>query len=356
MRSRDPFTSWMAAYYTAQVYEFEGNIARALAYARRASELADDLRRPRAPRTPRQPARRARAARLAFRGGGRALPHGPADAAPRSPSTTLSAAIIRDNLGLLPDVHGRGRGGCRAVPRRRGDARGARAAASTSPRSTRISASGRSSRATSTTARRLGEKALALAAEYEHPTVERNTLMLLADAAMDAERRGGRRRAPRAAVGPLPGLPRHEGVHARLQRARGHQPEGVRRACDAFLIACTVPARRHGASRRRRTSWTAAACCGRATSTDDGLRPHRRASTGRSSGPSWSRSSSASTAARTRRSRWPPTSSPARSRSSGSALRGRASPRSSWQSGRTGSWERITPLTGRSRARHPDSR
>ena len=25
MRSRDPFTAWMAAYYTAQVYEFEDN-------------------------------------------------------------------------------------------------------------------------------------------------------------------------------------------------------------------------------------------------------------------------------------------------------------------------------------------
>ena len=40
IRSRDPFTSWMAAYYTSQCYEFENNIARALAYARRASELA----------------------------------------------------------------------------------------------------------------------------------------------------------------------------------------------------------------------------------------------------------------------------------------------------------------------------
>jgi tetratricopeptide (TPR) repeat protein len=34
-------------------------------------------------------------------------------------------------------------------------------------------------------ARELGEKALALSREFEHPTVERNTLMLLADAAMD---------------------------------------------------------------------------------------------------------------------------------------------------------------------------
>jgi hypothetical protein len=35
-------------------------------------------------------------------------------------------------------------------------------------------------------ARTVGEQALALAAEYNHPTVEKNTLMLLADAAMDA--------------------------------------------------------------------------------------------------------------------------------------------------------------------------
>jgi tetratricopeptide (TPR) repeat protein len=41
MRARDPFTAWMAAYYTAQVYEAEGNIPRALAYARRASEQAE---------------------------------------------------------------------------------------------------------------------------------------------------------------------------------------------------------------------------------------------------------------------------------------------------------------------------
>ena len=36
-------------------------------------------------------------------------------------------------------------------------------------------------------ARGWGEKALALAREYDHPTVARNTLMLLADAAMDLE-------------------------------------------------------------------------------------------------------------------------------------------------------------------------
>jgi hypothetical protein len=35
-------------------------------------------------------------------------------------------------------------------------------------------------------ARLAGERALALAREFEHPTVERNTLMLLADAAMDS--------------------------------------------------------------------------------------------------------------------------------------------------------------------------
>src|SRR5512136_236059 len=41
IRSRDPFTAWMAAYYTAQAYEAEGNVARALAYARRGTELAE---------------------------------------------------------------------------------------------------------------------------------------------------------------------------------------------------------------------------------------------------------------------------------------------------------------------------
>ena len=38
-------------------------------------------------------------------------------------------------------------------------------------------------------ARVLGEKALTVAREYAHESVERNTLMLLADAAMDAGRR-----------------------------------------------------------------------------------------------------------------------------------------------------------------------
>lgn len=48
MRTRDPFTAWMAAYYTAQVYEFQDNLPRALSYARRASELAQGCGAPEA--------------------------------------------------------------------------------------------------------------------------------------------------------------------------------------------------------------------------------------------------------------------------------------------------------------------
>ncbi len=78
MRARDPFTAWMAAYYTAQVYEAEGNVARALAYARRASEHGRELRRAARAQGLGEPARRPRPAGLALRRGGGAFPRGAA--------------------------------------------------------------------------------------------------------------------------------------------------------------------------------------------------------------------------------------------------------------------------------------
>ncbi len=183
MRARDPFTAWMAAYYTAQVYEAEGNVPRALAYARRASEQA------------------------ATCGDRRALFHSAnqhgvfalkdscfdeaaerfrsaLELAPEVGVDALSVAIARDNLGYCLMCTGQAGEGMTLS----GDAAagietiGARQYLAEVYQDMCYGALQLGNFAE---ARGWGEKALAMAREYDNPTVSRNTLMLLADAAMD---------------------------------------------------------------------------------------------------------------------------------------------------------------------------
>ncbi len=183
MRSRDPFTSWMAAYYTAQAYEAEGNIPRALAYARRASEQA------------------------ATCGDHRTLFHSSnqhgvfalkssnfAEAAERFQTALqlapevgvdeLSVSITRDNLGYCLMCTGE-------VDQGLALSHDAAAALETIGARQYLAevyqdlCYGALQLGRFEEAREWGAKALALAREFDHPTVERNTLMLLADAAMD---------------------------------------------------------------------------------------------------------------------------------------------------------------------------
>jgi tetratricopeptide (TPR) repeat protein len=185
MRSRDPFTSWMAAYYTSQLYEFEANIARALAYARRASELAEACGERRAlvhsanqhgvlalkdSRFAEASERFAEALRLGIE--------------ERSDPVTL--AIVRDNLGYCLMCTGKVDDGMALC----GDAAATLEAAGSRqylPEVFQDICYGRLQQGRFEDARVAGERALVLAREFEHPTVERNTLMLLADAAMDSE-------------------------------------------------------------------------------------------------------------------------------------------------------------------------
>ncbi len=185
MRARDPFTAWMAAYYTAQVYEAEGNIQRALAYARRASEQA------------------------ATCGDRRALFHsanqhgvfalkdscfGEAgerfrsalELAPEVGVDGLSVAIARDNLGYCLMCVGQADEGMALS----GDAAAALETLGARQYLAEVYQDlcyGALQLGRFPEARAWGEKALSLAREYDNPTVSRNTLMLLADAAMDTE-------------------------------------------------------------------------------------------------------------------------------------------------------------------------
>lgn len=184
IRSRDPFTSWMAAYYTSQCYEFENNIARALAYARRASELAGACGERRA------------LLHSANQHGVLALKDSHfAEASERfSEALRLGAeeqhadavtlAIVRDNLGYCLMCTGKVQDGVALCA----DAAAALEASGTRqylPEVYQDLCYGALQEGRFDDARRAGERALALAREFEHPTVERNTLMLLADAAMD---------------------------------------------------------------------------------------------------------------------------------------------------------------------------
>ena len=185
IRSRDPFTAWMAAYYTSQLYEFDGNVARALAYARRASELAAACGERRA------------LVHSANQHGVLALKDSHfAEASERfSDALRLGAeertdavtlAIIRDNLGYCLMCTGKVGDGMALC----GDAAAALEAAGSRqflPEVYQDICYGNLQQGHLEEARLAGERALALANEFEHPSVERNTLMLLADAAMDTD-------------------------------------------------------------------------------------------------------------------------------------------------------------------------
>jgi tetratricopeptide (TPR) repeat protein len=185
IRSRDPFTAWMAAYYTSQLYEFDGNVARALAYARRASELAAACGERRA------------LVHSANQHGVLALKDSHfAEASERfSDALRLGAeertdavtlAIIRDNLGYCLMCTGNVSEGMALC----GDAAATLEAAGSRqflPEVYQDICYGNLQQGSFEEARLAGERALALAREFEHPSVERNTLMLLADAAMDTD-------------------------------------------------------------------------------------------------------------------------------------------------------------------------
>ncbi|MCX7895851.1 MAG: tetratricopeptide repeat protein [Thermoanaerobaculum sp.] len=183
MRSRDPFTSWMAAYYTAQVYEAEGNLERALAYARRARELSEvcgdertryhsanqhgvlALRQSRFPEA-------AESFRLAL------------ELAPVVGIDELSVAITRDNLGYCLMCTGQTPAGLELCEE---------AAAILEKLGSRQYLGevyqdlcyGYLQLGDFDHALNLGQRALEFARRYNQSEVERNVLMLLVDAALD---------------------------------------------------------------------------------------------------------------------------------------------------------------------------
>ena len=183
MRARDPFTAWMAAYYTAQVYEAEGNIGRALAYARRASEQAATCGERRALF---HSANQHGVFALKESRFGEAAERfrSALELAPELGVDGLSVAITRDNLGYClmcvgePDegmtLSGDAAAGIETAGARQYLAEVYQDLCYGALQLGRFEA-----------AREWGEKALALAREYDNQTVSRNTLMLLADAAMD---------------------------------------------------------------------------------------------------------------------------------------------------------------------------
>ena len=184
MRSRDPFTSWMAAYYTAQLYEAEDNIGRALAYARRASELAEAC----------QDARALAASAnlhgvLALRDSNFAEARERFEQALQRSATTstdvVGVAVMRDNLGYCLMCTGEVAAGASLSSDAAAmlETAGARAFL---PEVYQDLCFGALQQGRLPEAMVHGERALALAVEFAHPTVEKNTLMLLADAALDA--------------------------------------------------------------------------------------------------------------------------------------------------------------------------
>ena len=185
MRARDPFTSWLAAYYTSQSFEIDGNLQRALAYARRAADLAGTCGRADA------------LAASANQRGVLALKDAQFGEAAECFRTVLAIddeaeatdsigqAITRDNLGYCLMCTGEPADGMELC---------ATAATTIEDIGARQYLAeiyqdlcyGSLQLDRFADACEWGEKALAFAAEYDHETVERNTLMLLADAAMDA--------------------------------------------------------------------------------------------------------------------------------------------------------------------------
>lgn len=185
MRSRDPFTAMMAAYYTSQAYmsEEEENVPRALAYARRASELADACGQTRA------------VAVATNWHGALALKQSnfkeAADCFRKAMELDgergddpMGNAITKDNLGYCWMCTGKPAEGVRLCGEAAATLEGVGARQYLAEVYQDL-CYGALQEDRFEDARAWGEKALALAKEFEHPAVERNTLMLLADAAMD---------------------------------------------------------------------------------------------------------------------------------------------------------------------------
>ena len=183
MRSRDPFTSWMAAYYTAQVYKAEGNVARALAYVRRASELADACGEARAIAASANEHGTLALVDSRF-GEARGRFEQALQLAEATELDAMGRAIIRDNLGYCMMCTGDAVSGielCR-------DAAATLEAVGSAQYLAEVYQDlcyGHLQCGEFADARTCGEKALEYAGRFEQPTIERNTLMLLADAAMD---------------------------------------------------------------------------------------------------------------------------------------------------------------------------
>jgi|GEM_PF-597774 tetratricopeptide (TPR) repeat protein len=184
MRSRDPFTGWMAAYYTSQAYAAEDNLPRALAYARRATELAQSTGQPKAQ------------AVAANWHGALALKQSEFDEAAESFRTALQldqagegdplgSAITKDNLGYCLMCRGEAEAGLALCLEAAATLEGL-GARQYLPEVYQDICYGFLCTNSLTKALGWGRRALQLAAEYQHPQVERNTLMLLVDAAVDA--------------------------------------------------------------------------------------------------------------------------------------------------------------------------
>lgn len=182
MRTRDPFTAWMAAYYTAQVYEFQENVGRALAYARRASELAEQCgsREARAASTNQHGVLALRDSR--FEEAGRCF-----EAALQldggQAADALGTAITRDNLGYCLMCTSRTEEGLALCA--------AAAATLESAGARHLLAEvyqdlcyGHLGQGHLVEARYFGEEALALSRAFNATKVEANVLVLLADAAV----------------------------------------------------------------------------------------------------------------------------------------------------------------------------
>jgi tetratricopeptide (TPR) repeat protein len=183
MRSRDPFTAWMAAYYTAQVYEFEENIPRALAYARRAAELAEACgeRRARKGSSNQLGVLALRDSRFGEAADCFRTALGLASEDGDDP---MNLAVARDNLGYCLMCTSRVAEGLALCE----DAAASLESLGTSQLLAEVYQDlcyGALQQGEFATARVHGERALEFARTHANDSVERNTLMLLADAAMD---------------------------------------------------------------------------------------------------------------------------------------------------------------------------
>lgn len=185
IRSRDPFTAWMAAYYTAQLYEFEGNIGRALAYGRRASELAVTCGVPRALAASANQHGVLALKDSRFTEAGERFEEALRLSGSES-EDAIAVAIVRDNLGYCLMCTGRVEEGLTLCC----DASGALEATGSGQFLAEVYQDvcfGLLQSGKVADARDFGEKALELAQRYDRPAVATNTLMLLADACLEAE-------------------------------------------------------------------------------------------------------------------------------------------------------------------------